>query len=101
MDSFGEVDVPPDQLCGARTQRSLEHDRTRKLKDSGRSKRPLSIVIIISGSRVRSPVETRETVLRVGSLELDLIYRTPSPASRSTHLRPPESPLLKYPLHLH
>jgi len=95
-DSFGEVDVPPDKLCGARTQRSLEHDRTRKLKDSGRSKRPLSIVIIISDSHVRSPVETRETVLRVGSLELDLIDRTAKRGNRPIDLRPREFQLLKY-----
>ena len=95
-DSFGEVDVPPDKLCGARTQRSLEHDRTRKLKDRGRSKRPLSIVIIISDSHVRSPVETRETVLRVGSLELDLIDRTARRGGRSIDLRPREFQLLKY-----
>jgi DNA-binding response OmpR family regulator len=96
MDSLGEVDVPLDKLCGARTQRSLEHDRTRKLKDSGRSKRRLSIVIIISDSCVRSPVETRETMLCVGSLELDLIERTARRGSRPIDLRPREFQLLKY-----
>src|SRR6266404_857379 len=96
MDGLGEVDVFSDKLGGARTQRSLEHDRTRKLKDRGRSKRPLSIVIVISDLRVRSPVETRETVLRVGSLELDLIDRTARRGSRPIDLRPREFQLLKY-----
>ena len=96
INSLGEVDAPLDKLCGARTQRSLEHDRTRKLKDSGLSKRPLAIVIIISDSCVRSPVEARETVLRVGQLELDLIERTARRDSRPIDLRPREFQLLKY-----
>jgi DNA-binding response OmpR family regulator len=98
MDSLGEVDVPADKLCGARTQRSLEHDRAQKLKDSGLSKQPLSIVIIISRlkSCVRSPVEPRETVLRVGSLELDLIDRTARRGSRPIDLRPREFQLLRH-----
>jgi DNA-binding response OmpR family regulator len=98
MDRLGEVDVPLDTLCGARTQRSLDHDRTRKLKDSGLSKRPLSIVIIIPRMEpcVRSPVETRETVLRVGSLELDLIDRAATRGNRPIDLRPREFQLLKY-----
>lgn len=96
MDRLSEVDVPLDKLCGARTQRSLEHDRTRKLKDNGLSKRSLSIVIIISDPCVRSPVETRETVLRVGSLELDLIDRAARRSNRPIDLRPREFQLLKY-----
>jgi DNA-binding response OmpR family regulator len=96
INSLGEVDAPLDKLCGAGTQRSLEHDRTRKLKDSGLSKRPLSIVIIVSDSCVRSPVETRETVLRVGSLELDLMARSARRRSRPIDLRPRGFQLLKY-----
>jgi hypothetical protein len=44
-------------------------------------KQLLSIVIIIPRMEpcVRSPVEPRETVLRVGSLELDLVDRTARP----------------------
>ena len=98
MDSFGEVDVPPDKLCGARTQRSLEHDRAQKPKDHGLSKRPLSMVVIISrlDSSVRSPIEPRETVLRVGSLELDLIDRIARRGGRPIDLLPREFRLLKY-----
>ena len=98
MDSLGEVEVLADKLCGARTQRSLEHERAQKLKDRGLSKRPLSMVVIISrlDSSVRSPIEPRETVLRVGSLELDLIDRTARRGTRPIDLLPREFRLLKY-----
>jgi DNA-binding response OmpR family regulator len=94
MDSPGEVDVLVDKLCGAQTRRSLEHDRAHR----DLSKPPLSIVVIISSldSCVRSPIEPRETVLRVGSLELDLIDRTARRGSRPIDLRPREFQLLKY-----
>ena len=61
-------------------------------------KQPLSIVIIISRmeSCVRSPVEPPETVLRVGSLELNLIDRTARRGNRPIDLRPREFQLLKY-----
>src|SRR4030081_3355946 len=64
----------------------------------GLSKQLLSIVKIISrmDSSVRSPVEPRETVLRVGSLELDLIDRTAKRGNRQIDLRPREFQLLKY-----
>ena len=60
-------------------------------------KRPLSIVIIIPRMEpcVRSPVEPRETVLRVGSLELDLVDRTAKRGTRPIDLRPHEFQLLK------
>jgi DNA-binding winged helix-turn-helix (wHTH) protein len=61
-------------------------------------KQPLSIVIIIPRMEpcVRSPVEPRETVLQVGSLELDLIDRTARRGNRPIDLRPREFQLLKY-----
>ncbi len=67
-------------------------------RDSGLSKQPLSIIEIISRieSSVRSPVEPRETVLRVGSLELDLIDHSAKRGNRAIHLRPREFQLLKY-----
>ena len=60
-------------------------------------KRPLPIVIIISrlDPCVRSPIEPRETILRVGSLELDLIDRTARRGSRRIDLLPRELQLLK------
>jgi DNA-binding response OmpR family regulator len=64
----------------------------------GLSKQLLSIVKIISrmDSSVRSLVESRETVLRVGSLELDLIDRTAKRGNRPIDLLPREFKLLKY-----
>jgi DNA-binding response OmpR family regulator len=61
-------------------------------------KQLLSIVIIIPRMEpcVRSPVEPRETVLRVGSLELDLIDCTARRGNRPIDLRPREFQLLKY-----
>ncbi len=98
MNGLVEVDVAADKLRGARTQRSFEHHRAQKLKGSGLSKPPLSIVVIISrlDSCVGSPVEPRETVLRVGSLELDLIDRIARRGGRPIDLRPREFQLLKY-----
>ena len=82
LDDLGGVDVPPDdELCGAETEYPFEHDRTRELN---------------SASCVRSPIETRETVLRVGSLELDLIDRTAKRGNRHVDLRPREFQLLRY-----
>ncbi len=67
-------------------------------QNPGLSKQLLSIVEIISrmDSSVRSPVESRETVLRVGSLELDLIDRTARRGNRQIDLLPREFQLLKY-----
>lgn len=98
MDSLGEVDVLVDKLCRAQTRPSLEHERTQKLKGRDLSKPPLSIVVLISklDPCVRSPIEPRETVLRVGSLELDLINRTARRGSRPIDLLPREFKLLKY-----
>jgi len=67
-------------------------------QNPGLSKQLLSIVKIVSrmDSYVRSPVESRETVLRVGSLELDLIDRTAKRGNRQIDLLPREFQLLKY-----
>jgi DNA-binding response OmpR family regulator len=71
--------------------------KIRRAMDSA-GKQPLSIVIIISraDSSVLSSVKPRETMLRVGSLELDLIDRTARRANRPIDLRPREFQLLKY-----
>ncbi len=67
-------------------------------QNPGLSKQLLSIVKIISrmDSSVRSSVEPRLTVLRVGSLELDLIDRTAKRGNRQIDLLPREFKLLKY-----
>ena len=67
-------------------------------QNPGLSKQLLSIVKIISrmDSSVRPPVEPRETVLLVGSLELDLIDRTAKRGTRPIDLLPREFQLLRY-----
>jgi hypothetical protein len=68
------------------------------LRSDGQSRRPLAIAETDSSieSSVRSPAEPRETMLRVGSLELDLINRTAKRGDRPIDLLPSEFRLLKY-----
>ena len=68
------------------------------LQSDDQSRRPLAIAETDSSieSSVRSPAEPRETVLRVGSLELDLINRTAKRGDRPIDLLPSEFRLLKY-----
>jgi DNA-binding response OmpR family regulator len=76
MDGFGELDVPADRLCEPPTQCLLKPSKMECC--------------------VGSSVEPRETVLRVGSLELDLIDRAAKRGHRPIDLRPREFRLLKY-----
>jgi DNA-binding response OmpR family regulator len=75
-----------DRMCGA------------SLRSDDQSRRPLAIAETDSSteSSVRSPAEPRETMLRVGSLELDLINRTAKRGDRPIDLLPSEFRLLKY-----
>jgi hypothetical protein len=68
------------------------------LRSDGPSRRPLAIAETDSSieSSVRSPAEPHETMLRVGSLELDLINRTAKRGDRPIDLLPSEFRLLKY-----
>jgi hypothetical protein len=68
------------------------------LRSDEQSRRPLAIAEIDSRieASVRSPAEPRETMLRVGSLELDLINRTAKRGDRPIDLLPIEFRLLKY-----
>jgi DNA-binding winged helix-turn-helix (wHTH) protein len=68
------------------------------LRSDGQSIRPLAITETDSSIEpsVRSPAEPRETMLRVGALELDLINRTAKRGDRPIDLRPSEFRLLKY-----
>jgi len=76
MDRLGEVDVPANELCEPPTQCSLQSSRME--------------------CDVGSSVEPRETVLCVGSLELDLIDRTAKRGNRQFDLRQREFQLLRY-----
>ena len=68
------------------------------LRTDHQSRRSLAIAEKDSSieSSVRSPAEPRETTLRVGSLELDLINRTAKRGDRPIDLLPSEFRLLKY-----
>jgi DNA-binding winged helix-turn-helix (wHTH) protein len=65
---------------------------------NGRSKQPLAIVEVMPGGAplVPLPAPPNETMLRVGSLELDLLDRTAKRGDRLIDLRPREFRLLKY-----
>ena len=68
------------------------------LRSDDPSKQPLAIVELISGAKPLVPprAQPNETVLRVGSLELDLMDRTAKRGDRKIDLRPREFRLLKY-----
>jgi DNA-binding response OmpR family regulator len=68
------------------------------LRSDDQSRRPLAIAEKDSciEQSVRSLAEPRETILRIGSLELDLINRTAKRGERSIDLLPSEFRLLKY-----
>ena len=59
---------------------------------------PLATVELVAGieALLRRPAEIRDTVLRVGPLELDLIERTANRADRLIDLLPREFHLLEY-----
>jgi two-component system, OmpR family, response regulator len=76
MNGFDELDVAADRLCEPPTQ----------------CLRQLSRMECCIGSSV----EPRETVLLVGSLELDLIDRVAKRGNRQIDLRPREFRLLRY-----
>src|SRR6202171_644164 len=68
------------------------------LRSDDQSRRPLAIAETDSSIEpsVRSPADPRETMLRVGALELDLINRTAKRGDRPIDLLPSEFRLLKY-----
>jgi Transcriptional regulatory protein, C terminal len=76
----------------------VERTHGASLRSDDQSRRPLAIAETDSSidSSVRSPAEPRETMLRVGSLELDLINRTAKRGGRPIDLLPSEFRLLKY-----
>ena len=79
-------------------EKILEQVHRASLRGDDQSRRPLAIAETDSSieSSVRSPAEPRETMLRVGSLKLDLINRTAKRGGRPIDLLPSEFRLLKY-----
>src|SRR6476660_9209665 len=85
-------------LLSIAVEKMVNEVRKASRQRGGSSEPPLSIVEIIwrLDSSARSSVEPRVTVLRVGSLELDLIDRTAKRGTRPIDLLPREFQLLKY-----
>jgi two-component system OmpR family response regulator len=75
-------------------------DRVRGLRAGGDDylTKPFELIELIARieALLRRPAETRETKLRVGSLELDLIERTATRGERTIDLLPREFRLLEY-----
>jgi two-component system OmpR family response regulator len=75
-------------------------DRVRGLRMGGDDylTKPFAIVELVARieALLRRPAESRETTLRVGSLELDLIKRTAKRGDRAIDLLPREFRLLEY-----
>ena len=76
----------------------VERMRGTPIRGDDPTSEPLAIVELISGGTptARLPDSSTETVLSVGSLELDLIDRTAKRGDRGIDLRPREFRLLKY-----
>src|SRR5881227_1480194 len=76
------------------------NDRVRGLRMGGDDylTKPFALVELVARieALLRRPVESRETTLRVGQLELDLIERTAKRGERSIDLLPREFRLLEY-----
>ena len=75
----------------------VERMRGSPIRGDDPTSEPLAIVeLISSGGRLLQLPALNKTVLRVGSLELDLIERTAKRGDRPIDLRPREFQLLKY-----
>jgi DNA-binding winged helix-turn-helix (wHTH) protein len=85
-------------LLSSTLERMVDGMRRASQRTDGPSKQPLAIVELkSSGEHLdRLPVPQKETVLRVGPLELDLIDRTARRGDRQIDLRPREFQLLRY-----
>ena len=85
-------------LLSSVLEKIVDRMRGSPLRTDFRSRQPLASVELISSAEdlVRLPDLSYETVLRVGSLELDLLDRTAKRGDRQIDLRPREFHLLKY-----
>ena len=85
-------------LLSSTLERMVDGMRRASRRTDAPSKQPLAIVELkSSGERLdRLPVPQKETALRVGPLELDLIDRIAKRGDRQIDLRPREFQLLRY-----
>ena len=103
LQSIFGIETPrplPDHLARLLTQLHQVDDKMRRLLAGGedRLSGPLATIDLIAGIEVllRQPPESRDIVLRVGPIELDLIERTVKREHRIIHLLPREFRLLEY-----
>jgi len=84
-------------LLSSTLKKMVDRIRGSSLRRDGRPKQPIAIIEVIPSreSLVELPTPN-ETMLRVGSLELDLLDRTAKRGDRQIDLRPREFRLLKY-----
>jgi len=92
----GDADIHT--LLSSTLEKMVDRMRGSSLRNDDPSKQPLAVVELTSGAvpLVRLQALLNETVLRVGSLELDLVDRTATRGDRKINLRPREFQLLKY-----
>jgi DNA-binding response OmpR family regulator len=95
---FVSKDTDLHSLLSNTLKKMADRIRGSSLRRDAPSKQPLAIVELISTeeSSTEAPAPPSETVLRVGSLELDLLDRTARRNDRQIDLRPREFQLLKY-----
>jgi DNA-binding winged helix-turn-helix (wHTH) protein len=92
----GDADIH--KLLSSTLEKMVDRMRGSSLRNDDPSKQPLAVVELISSAEplIRLQAQLNETVLRVGSLELDLVDRTAKRGDRKIDLRPREFQLLKY-----
>jgi DNA-binding winged helix-turn-helix (wHTH) protein len=95
---FISKDADIHSLLSSALEKMVDRMRGSSLRSDDPSKQPLAIVELISSGEplVRPRAHPNETLLRVGSLELDLIDRIAKRGDRPIDLRPREFQLLKY-----
>jgi DNA-binding winged helix-turn-helix (wHTH) protein len=86
------------KLLSSTLEKMVDRIRGSSLRNDDPSKHPLAAVELISTAEnlIRLQAQLNETVLRIGSLELDLVDRAAKRGDRKIELRPREFQLLKY-----
>jgi len=95
---FGAKEAEINTLLSSTLERVVDLMRGSSPQRDAPSKRPSAIVELTPSGDLPAPMPTssNETVLHVGSLELDLLDRTARRGDRKIDLRPREFQLLKY-----
>jgi len=86
------------KLLSSTLEKMVDRIRGSSLRSDAPSRQPLGAIELISTAEnlIRLQAQLNETVLRIGSLELDLVDRTAKRGDRKIELRPREFQLLKY-----